>query len=335
MYKRQESKARPLFTDVLNEANFSGRAFDSIEITGMGGGEPRNRAPKAEDQSLSLPDDTTSDIQLGVSDLDGPGPYTFTVVSGPTNGVLGNDDGDALLTYTPNTGYAGPDSFTFRVNDGIDDSAEATVSLVIGGPTVKLRGYTEFFAGGIGTNETILAKPDGVTAGDLMIAVMTHGASGVVITPPEGWSLVRDDTVVDQLVFPVYQKIAGPSEPDSYTFSLSRKKHPVAALLAFRGGIINDHGGGNSDISATTQVAPSINAASEDVLLYVAAVRSDATFTPPPGMIELTDGEDTSRALTTALELATDSGPTGTRSGTSSSDGVWAAALISITTLTE
>ena len=161
------------------------------------------------------------------------------------------------------------------------------------------------------------------------------GGSGVVITPPEGWSLVRDDTVVDQLVFPDYQKKAGPSEPDSYTFSLSRKKHPVEALLAFRGGIINDHGGGNSDISATTQVAPSINAASEDVLLYVAAVRSDAKFTPPPGMIELTDGEDTSRALTTALELATDSGPTGTRSGTSSSDGVWAAALISLTTLTE
>jgi hypothetical protein len=250
--------------------------------------------------------------------------------------VLGSDDGDAVLTYTPNPGYTGPDSFTFRVNDGIDDSAAATVSLVVGGPTTRLRGYSEFFAGGVSTNEVVLAKPDGVTAGDLIIAVMTQGDSGSpVVTPPQGWSLVRDDTVAGDLGFWVFQKTAGSSEPDSYTFSLSRRKHSVAALLAFRGGTINAHGGVSSDTSATTQVAPSINAAAEDVLLYVAAVRSATTFTPPLGMTEITDGEEAGRALTSALEVTTSPGLTGTRSGTSGSSGVWAAALISVTALIE
>jgi hypothetical protein len=73
--------------------------------------------------------DSTLDIVLGYTDTDGPGPYTFTIVQGPASGVLSSDDGDALVTYTPDGGYTGSDSFTFLVNDGMDDSNEATVNI--------------------------------------------------------------------------------------------------------------------------------------------------------------------------------------------------------------
>ena len=36
------------------------------------------------------------------------------------------------ITYTPAAGYSGPDSFTFKVNDGQLDSAPATVSITVG-----------------------------------------------------------------------------------------------------------------------------------------------------------------------------------------------------------
>ncbi len=90
-----------------------------------------NTLPLALAQNVSLLQDTTANITLGFSDGDGPGPYVFTLLQAPTNGVLGSDDGDASVSYTSNAGYTGPDSFTFRVNDGLDDSSEATVSLKI------------------------------------------------------------------------------------------------------------------------------------------------------------------------------------------------------------
>ena len=100
-----------------------------------------NDLPVAAAQNLSVTQNNPENIVLSYDDADGPGPYTFTVVSGPTNGVLGSDDGDASLTYTPNTGYTGPDSFTFRVNDGIDDSAvpaAVNVDVVAATPVVLL-----------------------------------------------------------------------------------------------------------------------------------------------------------------------------------------------------
>jgi hypothetical protein len=58
-------------------------------------------------------------------------------VSGPSHGTLDlYDDGSFL--YTPATGYYGPDSFTYKANDGITDSNNATVNInVIGGHTVQ------------------------------------------------------------------------------------------------------------------------------------------------------------------------------------------------------
>ena len=52
---------------------------------------------------------------------------TFTVVSGPKNGVLvgtGNDQ-----SYVPKVGFKGADSFTFKVGDGKLESAVATVDI--------------------------------------------------------------------------------------------------------------------------------------------------------------------------------------------------------------
>jgi hypothetical protein len=36
---------------------------------------------------------------------------------------------DGSFSYTPETDYTGPDSFTYTVNDGTVDSATATVTL--------------------------------------------------------------------------------------------------------------------------------------------------------------------------------------------------------------
>jgi ELWxxDGT repeat protein len=85
-----------------------------------------NRAPVANAQSVTTPEDTPAPITLTGSDPDGDA-LTFAVVGLPAHGTL---SGTApALTYTPAANYNGPDSFTFKTNDGIVDSGLATVTI--------------------------------------------------------------------------------------------------------------------------------------------------------------------------------------------------------------
>ncbi|WP_375773236.1 Ig-like domain-containing protein [Archangium gephyra] len=96
-----------------------------------GGGLVRisdNTAPVAQPGSATTREDTPVDVALLVSDKEG-GPFTYTVVSGPAHGVLSGTG--ASRTYTPAANYHGPDSFTFKANDGKEDSNVATVTLTV------------------------------------------------------------------------------------------------------------------------------------------------------------------------------------------------------------
>src|SRR4029079_8106464 len=54
---------------------------------------------------------------------------TFTVVSTPQHGELTGSAPN--LAYTPAHDYSGPDSFTFIASDGVQSSAQATVSITV------------------------------------------------------------------------------------------------------------------------------------------------------------------------------------------------------------
>ncbi|HEY5913609.1 MAG TPA: Ig-like domain-containing protein, partial [Verrucomicrobiae bacterium] len=85
-------------------------------------------APVATAQSVSTAEDTAVGVTLTGSDADGH-PLTFAVVTGPAQGTLSGTAPN--LNYTPALNYNGPDSFTFKVNDGQADSAPATVTITI------------------------------------------------------------------------------------------------------------------------------------------------------------------------------------------------------------
>src|SRR5205807_1052786 len=89
---------------------------------------PVNDPPVANAQSVTTNQDTAKAISLTASDVDGD-PLTYAVVTAPTHGTLSGTAPN--LTYTPAAGYFGPDSFTFKANDGTVDSAAATVSLTV------------------------------------------------------------------------------------------------------------------------------------------------------------------------------------------------------------
>lgn len=85
-----------------------------------------NTSPVAQSFTVSAPQGGATSIMLKAEDDPGQA-LQYAIVSGPTNGVL---TGSApAVIYTPNPGYVGSDSFTYKANDGKLDSNLATVSI--------------------------------------------------------------------------------------------------------------------------------------------------------------------------------------------------------------
>ena len=89
---------------------------------------PENDAPIADPQSLVTKVNTPIDITLTGSDIEGDSIYMLLVTL-PKNGTLSGLEPN--LTYTPNQGFVGIDSFTFKTNDGSMDSIPATIQIVV------------------------------------------------------------------------------------------------------------------------------------------------------------------------------------------------------------
>lgn len=110
------------FTFKLNDGVADGApAMVSINVT-------PNHAPMAELQTVTTAEDTPAAVNLQGSDPDGD-TLIYSIVTGPTHGALSGKAPN--LTYTPNNNFSGPDSFTFKVNDGTTDSVVTTVSILM------------------------------------------------------------------------------------------------------------------------------------------------------------------------------------------------------------
>jgi len=88
---------------------------------------PGNDAPVASNLSYAADGSDPVTITLSATDSESD-PLTYTVVSGPSAGTLSGSAPNLIYTYTGSSFET--DSFTFKANDGVDDSNIATVSIV-------------------------------------------------------------------------------------------------------------------------------------------------------------------------------------------------------------
>ena len=93
------------------------------------------------EDSIDTPTAYTQDIRLDVNSLnysitltgsDNDNPITYEVLTRPIHGTLSGTAPNLL--YTPNDGYEGEDSFTFRVSDGDHKSEVVTIHINILSP---------------------------------------------------------------------------------------------------------------------------------------------------------------------------------------------------------
>jgi hypothetical protein len=116
---------------VTDTGDGSSPALTSTEATVTINVGAVNDAPTADAQSVSTNEDTAKAITLTGSDIDTPAAsLTYIIVAGPSHGTVSPGTGPGR-TYTPTGNYNGPDSFTFKINDGTADSNVATVSITV------------------------------------------------------------------------------------------------------------------------------------------------------------------------------------------------------------
>jgi pectate lyase len=153
-----------------------------------------NSAPVAEDQSLILNEGENVSLTLSGSDSDGDQLY-YEVVTQPLNGSLSGSGANRI--YTPDLGFSGTDSFTFRVNDGEFDSNTATVTLSLQATDVvkAFPGAVGFGANATGGRGGQVLKVTSLAAdgpGSLQAALNQQGARIVVF---EVSGVIRADEI--------------------------------------------------------------------------------------------------------------------------------------------
>ena len=85
--------------------------------------------PVAVDDSATTTEDVATTIDVLANDQGlNDAPVTVSVTQPPANGIA-TVETDGTITYQPDTGFAGSDSFTYTVTDNDGDSATATVTV--------------------------------------------------------------------------------------------------------------------------------------------------------------------------------------------------------------
>jgi hypothetical protein len=184
--------------------------------------------------------ETASTAGTGCADPEGD-PMTYAVSTAPTHGSLGFSTADNTLTYTPDAGYEGTDSFQYTASDGSLTSTPlvATVfvtprsSLPVGFVTTRSGGTISSGAlGGSHPIATSVTVPPGTAGGVVTIA----DSATITESAPSGYSFFGRQIAISA------PKASGPDSPLRLTFDLLASELPTGTtaenLDVFRNGAL-------------------------------------------------------------------------------------------------
>ncbi len=166
-------------TVTITDPNYNGTQTDTLTIEQPAG------APEAQDTSATVVSGGSVSITLTATDSDSAS-LTFSIASEPSHGSVtdpvkvsckkvktGGVTCSTTVTYTSDTtGYAGTDSFSFKANDGMYDSNEATVTVTVKPAPVQTL-HLAFTAASLNVRVNTMSRP-------LMLQLVDQNGKAVV-----------------------------------------------------------------------------------------------------------------------------------------------------------
>ncbi|WP_425046091.1 Ig-like domain-containing protein [Primorskyibacter sp. S87] len=176
------------------DANFNGQ--DSFGYTledGQGGSDtatvqitvnPVNDDPVANDDARTTDEDQpiTFDPRDNDSDIDG-NPLSISAITVPASSGLVSVNPDGQLTYTPNPGFFGTDSFTYELSDGQGGTDTATVTITVNEVNEAPTANPDLLIAPFGSGGSVVATandtdPDGDSLNVISVSSAQNGSSG-------------------------------------------------------------------------------------------------------------------------------------------------------------
>jgi len=262
--------------------------------------------PTANGDGISVDEDGSVDINvLGNDNFGTDGPGTLAVLAPPANGSAVVDDkgtpGNVLddpILYTPNAGYDGPDSFTYRICDASTppDCASATVNVTVGAVNDPP----------VAADDTASVPEDSVAAFIDVLAGDTDPDGDTLFVAAASGNTAQNGTYSCTATGCTYTPPANYSGPDSFTYSVCDASNacdtgsvsitvtpvndpPIAApdspsVAEDSNGNVIDVLGNDTDVEGgTLTVTPASGTSAEGGSFECTA--SGCTYTPPAGFV--------------------------------------------------
>jgi len=204
-------------------------------------------------------------------------------------------------------------------------------------------GSTTAHSANVMYSQLTLAHPT-VAVGDLMLAALAiNGGSSELVTPPSGWTQIARTDNATNVALATYSKIAGASEPGTYTWVFNNQTSAEGGITVYNGvsasALETSSSATGFGKTATASSVTTSDPNSKVIALYATNIGSFLNagnyFSTPTGMTEQYDTSNTPSGPSIAESDVTQSAPGASGSKTSTISGPpisrnWAAQLIAL-----
>jgi len=254
---------------------------------------PVNDAPKANNNSFTIDENTILDASVAGNDSDVDGPEAvYTVITVPANGDLFLN-ADGTFTYTPNTGYFGSDQFVYSLCDnGIPNLCDqATVNITINSINEAPIANDDAFETDENTplSASVAINDDSTDGPEVVYSLISGPTNGTLIIYYDGsftYTPNQDYTGTDQFLYCLCDS-GTPNLCDQATVTITVKPvntAPVALddeFITNKNTVLNANVGDNdTDVDGPEANYSLVTGPSNGILVF----NPDGTFTYTPNL---------------------------------------------------
>jgi PKD repeat protein len=266
--------------------------------------------------------------------------FTDTSTGSPTSWSWSFGDGTSSTVQNPSKTYAAAGTYTVSLtaSNSVDsDTATAAGYITVNNPASITRQGTSTTVNTTATPSINIAKPSGTVAGDVLVSCLASNGTKVAATGiPAGWTQIAAVLQGTSTRAFGYYKVAGPSEPASYTWTLNASVASSGGIARYSGVSATTPLDGTpqsaSGASATSGTVPSVTTSTANAMLVgcmsIDSSATTVTITPPTGLTQVWNLAGKRQECADGVQ--TTAGPSGAKTWTFSGSREWAGWLVAL-----